>query len=207
MVALSGTRPPQDSWAILLGSPQRVLWLRAVGIASKASNPAGHSATLPGASSELGEIKGSCKVIWARFTHPIIPERINPCRHDLSILTTSQGGLRIPPVNMLVPRGRKEHLGLPGVVSEGFLEEVAFELCLERLTRLLGKTQAVCQQKGQNMQSQSHWSHGVHAGGQGSLEGVLEFREVWQRSGGEKASLAVWPGEWAAVIVEAMSSS
>lgn len=44
----------------------------------------------------------------------------------------------------------------------------------------------------------------MHAGGQGSLEGVLEFREVWQRSGGEKASLAVWPGEWAVVMVEVM---
>lgn len=52
---------------------------------------------------------------------------------DLSIFATSQGDLRIPPVNMLVLRGRKE----PGVVSEVFLEEVAFELCLERLTRLL----------------------------------------------------------------------
>ena len=57
------------------------------------------------------------------------------------------------------------------------------------------------------MQSQSHRSHGVHAGGHGSLEAVLEFREVWQRRGGEKATLAVWPGEEAAVIVEAMSSS
>lgn len=34
------------------------------------------------------------------------------------------------------------------------------------------------------------------------------FREVWQRSGGgEKASLAVWPGEWAVVMVEAVGSS
>ena len=146
-------------------------------------------------------------MIWARVTHPIIPECIDPCRHDLSIFATSQGGLRIPPVNTLVLRGRKEHLGLPGAVSEGFLEEVAFELCLERLSRLLGKIQAGCQQKGQNIQSQSHWSHGVHVGGQGSLERVLEFREVWQRRGGEKATLAVWPGEEAVIIVEAMSSS
>lgn len=37
--------------------------------------------------------------------------------------------------------------------------------------------------------------------------GVLEFREVWQGSGGEKDVLAVWPGEGAAVILKAMSSS
>lgn len=73
---------------------------------------------------------------WQAFLHALIHTGVHS-------LTFPPEGRETPTSKYTgAPRERSTQDCLPGAVSEGFLEEDAFELCLERVTLLLGEQTA-----------------------------------------------------------------
>lgn len=122
------------------GTPSLILWLRAAGTADKANSPAGRPCYTAQGFVRVGDINGPLEVIGAvtcLFMHSFLHAFIHTGMHHPSSSPPREGEPHQQP--WCSEGGRSTQDCLLGAISEGSLEEDAFKLCLEMLTRLLGE--------------------------------------------------------------------